>query len=62
MTAFLVSVVNDSSNNIKKILNRFLWSGRFYSPNDAEFSHIEKNKKALGIYAVDKYVRLIKNA
>ena len=60
MSAFLISVVNDSSNNIRKISHRFLWSGNSYVPNDTDFCHIEK-KEVFGIYAADEYFRLIKN-
>ena len=62
MTASLITLVNDSDLNIKKVTHRYLWSGHSFLPNDTNFSHIEKKKKhAVGIYSPEEYVEMMKN-
>ena len=45
MTAFLITLVNDSNHSINKVTHRYLWSGHSFLPNDTDFGHIEKKKK-----------------
>ena len=59
----LLSIVNDDSLQLKKITHRFMWSGHSYLPNDCDFSHIEKRKKAaVAITRPQQYIHLMKSA
>ena len=55
MTAFLITLVNESNLSINKVTHRYLWSEHSFLPNDTDFSHIEKKKKdAMGIYSAEE--------
>jgi len=59
----LLSIVNDDSLQLKKIPHRFMWSGHSYLPNDCDFSHIKKRKKAaVAITSPQQYIHLMKSA
>ena len=63
MTAFLITLVNDSNLSINKVTHRYLWSRHSFLPNDTDFSHTEKKKKyAMGIDSAEEYIELMKNA
>lgn len=61
LTSLLMRLVQDPTNNIREIIQKFAIPGHSYMPNDTDFSHIEKAMKYQShVFHPDDFANVIK--